>query len=124
VVVLNAAGGLLVAAVIKYADNIVKTFATVISILLSAALSIPIFGLMPTRALLVGLACVSLSVWMYARPGLSGGDAQLGGTKKHETSGPTTPVDESGSPQDRGVDRETVVELHSSARSPTNVRPR
>ncbi|KAJ1639969.1 nucleotide-sugar transporter-domain-containing protein [Pavlovales sp. CCMP2436] len=71
VVMLNAAGGLLVAAVIKYADNIVKTFATVISIILSALLSVPLFGLVPSAGLLQGLALVCISVVLYSRPSKS-----------------------------------------------------
>lgn len=68
VVALNAAGGLLVAAAIKYADNIVKTFATVISIVLSALLSVPLFGLLPSAALLEGIVLVCASVVLYAAP--------------------------------------------------------
>jgi UDP-sugar transporter A1/2/3 len=67
VVALNAAGGLLVAAVIKYADNLVKTFATVVSILLSALLSIPLFGLLPSAGLVQGIALVCVSVALYSR---------------------------------------------------------
>ncbi|KAG8457152.1 hypothetical protein KFE25_004119 [Diacronema lutheri] len=88
VVVLNAAGGLLVAAVVKYADNLVKTFATVISILLSALVSIPLFGLVPSVGLAQGVALVCVSVVLYARPAapvtpplLDGGNGGGGGAK-------------------------------------------
>ena len=40
VVLLNSAGGLLVAATMKYADNVVKCFATAIAILLGTLLSV------------------------------------------------------------------------------------
>ena len=39
VITLQAAGGLIVAVVVKYADNVMKGFATSISIIISAVLS-------------------------------------------------------------------------------------
>jgi UDP-sugar transporter A1/2/3 len=43
-ITLVAAGGLLVAVVVKYADNILKGFATSLSILLSAVISYMYFS--------------------------------------------------------------------------------
>ena len=44
VVIVNGLGGLLVAATMKYADNIVKCFATALAIISGTLLSVPIFG--------------------------------------------------------------------------------
>merc|ERR1740130_1907501 len=54
VVLLIGAGGLLVAATMKYADNIVKCFATAIAIVLDIILSIPIFHFTPSWSFIVG----------------------------------------------------------------------
>jgi UDP-sugar transporter A1/2/3 len=66
VVALQALGGLLVSVVITYADNIIKSFAMAISILLSWLLSIPLFGLHPTPLFVVGLALVLASVLLFS----------------------------------------------------------
>uniref|UniRef100_A0A8D0KW16 Solute carrier family 35 member A2 n=1 Tax=Strix occidentalis caurina TaxID=311401 RepID=A0A8D0KW16_STROC len=47
VVVNQAAGGLLVAVVVRYADNILKGFATALSILASTLASVHLFGFRP-----------------------------------------------------------------------------
>ena len=61
VVALKAIGGLLVAAVVKYADNILKTFATAISILITCLLSPA--GV--TARFVQGMALVVASLPMY-----------------------------------------------------------
>merc|ERR1711865_454360 len=58
VVLLIGAGGLLVAATMKYADNIVKCFATAIAIVLDIVLSIPIFHFIPSWSFIVGAPLV------------------------------------------------------------------
>ena len=65
VVVVQALGGLLVAAVMKYADNILKGFATSVSIVLSCLLSVWIFSFQVTSTYLVGSALVTGAVVMY-----------------------------------------------------------
>ncbi|RKP13622.1 nucleotide-sugar transporter [Piptocephalis cylindrospora] len=68
VVVLNQAlGGLLVAAVVKYADNILKGFATSLSILLSGLISYLFLDFHPTLPFLLGASLVLLSTFMYGR---------------------------------------------------------
>lgn len=84
VVALNAAGGLLVAAVMKYADNIIKTFATVISIVLSTAVSTLVFGAVPTAGLAQGVVCVCASVVLYSWPGPG---PSLGAHSGHQVQG-------------------------------------
>ncbi|XP_054150599.1 LOW QUALITY PROTEIN: UDP-galactose translocator-like [Melozone crissalis] len=54
VVVNQAAGGLLVAVVVRYADNILKGFATALSILASTAASAHLFGFRPRAPFLAG----------------------------------------------------------------------
>lgn len=68
-VVLNQAlGGLIVAVVVKYADNILKGFATSISILVSALVSVWLFDFSPSLQFLLGAFIVFIAVWMYGKP--------------------------------------------------------
>ena len=69
IVVVNGIGGLLVAAVIKYADNIWKGFATAAAIVFTGTFA-PLLGLgpAPTVLLLLGAALVIASIVMYAMP--------------------------------------------------------
>lgn len=66
VVVVNALGGMIVAMVIKYADNILKGFATGISTLLSTLCSIMLFGFQPNALFALGAAVVIFSTFMYS----------------------------------------------------------
>ncbi|KAG8769620.1 hypothetical protein FRC15_004491 [Serendipita sp. 397] len=61
-------GGLLTALVIKYADNILKGFATSLSIILSFLASIPIFNQKLTTSFAVGATVVLGATWMYNSP--------------------------------------------------------
>lgn len=65
-VVLQAGGGLLVAAVMKYADNVLKGLATGVSVVLSAVVSSAFFGTPITRHFLVGSCIVLLSVYLFS----------------------------------------------------------
>eukprot|EP01051_Picozoa_sp_SAG22_P015206 SAG22_NODE_1958_length_3252_cov_2.013003_3_plen_70_part_00 len=56
---------MIVALVIKYADNILKGFATGISTLLSTLLSIFLFGFEPTLPFVAGAALVIVSTFIY-----------------------------------------------------------
>lgn len=64
-VVNNSFGGLLIALIIKYADNIIKNFATAISIVLTTAASIYALGLSFTLAFFSGVAVVCFSTFLY-----------------------------------------------------------
>jgi len=66
VVLLQALGGLVVAVVIKYADNILKGFATSIAIVVSCVASIFIFGLFPKLLFIAGTALVIGAVVIYS----------------------------------------------------------
>lgn len=69
VVVANqACGGLLVAMVIKYADNILKGFATSLSIVLSSILSVFLFDYSITLMFTVGGGLVISAVYLYSIP--------------------------------------------------------
>ncbi|KAL1915886.1 uncharacterized protein VTP21DRAFT_6274 [Calcarisporiella thermophila] len=68
-VVLNQAiGGLLVAIVVKYADNILKGFATSLSIIISSIVSIYLFGFQVTLEFTTGATIVMIATFLYGRP--------------------------------------------------------
>ncbi len=66
VIVLQAAGGLLIAVVVKYADNIAKAFATSVSVIISCVLSILFFGFNPPVLFFIGAALVGYAVYVYS----------------------------------------------------------
>ncbi|KAF9347241.1 hypothetical protein BGX26_001259 [Mortierella sp. AD094] len=69
VVVFNQAlGGLLVAIVVKYADNILKGFATSLSIIISGIISVYFFDFEPSLQFQLGTMVVILSTYLYGRP--------------------------------------------------------
>lgn len=67
VIILQAQGGLLVAVVVKYADNILKGFATSISIIISCIVSIYVFDFVITFQFFIGASLVIASVFLYNR---------------------------------------------------------
>ena len=64
-VVLQATGGLIVAVVVKYADNILKGFATSLAIVLSCIVSIYLFSFQLTIQFSLGTIFVIISVFLY-----------------------------------------------------------
>ncbi|CAE7106736.1 unnamed protein product [Rhizoctonia solani] len=58
-------GGLITAIVIKYSDNIMKGFATSLSIVLSFLASVALFDFRLTLAFVVGSSTVLAATWMY-----------------------------------------------------------
>ncbi|KAF9374926.1 hypothetical protein BGX21_003992 [Mortierella sp. AD011] len=68
VVVNQALGGLLVAVVVKYADNILKGFATSLSIIISGIISVYFFDFEPSFQFQFGTMIVILSTYLYGRP--------------------------------------------------------
>eukprot|EP00126_Sphaerothecum_destruens_P008436 Sdes_comp20211_c0_seq2m13558 len=64
----QAFGGLVVAVVVKYADNILKGFATSVSIILSSVLSIYLFSWSPSLQFVFGASLVICAVYMYSMP--------------------------------------------------------
>ncbi|TKR87177.1 hypothetical protein L596_011623 [Steinernema carpocapsae] len=65
-VVLGAVGGLVVAVVMKYADNILKAFATSIAIIVSCIASAFLFSFSPTLMFLAGTGLVIIAVFVYS----------------------------------------------------------
>ena len=57
---------MLTAVVIKYAGNILKTFATVLALLCTCFISMFVFDFLPTGLFWLGVTGVSASVVMYA----------------------------------------------------------
>lgn len=66
VITLEAGGGLVVAAVIKYADNILKSFATAVSIVTSTIVSMLVFGFLLSKLFIGGSLFVFIAIYMYS----------------------------------------------------------
>ncbi|KAL7501800.1 hypothetical protein ACHAWX_000362 [Stephanocyclus meneghinianus] len=66
VITLEAGGGLVVAAVIKYADNILKSFATAVSIVTSTIVSMLVFGFLISKLFIGGSLLVFIAIYMYS----------------------------------------------------------
>lgn len=67
VVMLQSFGGLMVAVVVKYADNILKGFATSAAIILSMIASVYFFDFHLSIQFMCGATLVMLAVYMYSR---------------------------------------------------------
>lgn len=65
VVAMEAFGGIVVALVIKYADNILKNFATAVSIVTSVIVSALFLGFVVKLSFVVGAVCVMSAVALY-----------------------------------------------------------
>jgi len=68
VVTVQAVGGLIVAVVVKYADNVLKVFATSFSIIISCIISAVVFDFRPNFLFVCGASLVMASTVMYSRP--------------------------------------------------------
>ncbi len=64
-VIIQVAGGLLTAMVIKYADNILKGFATSLSIVISFLASVALFNLQMTVTFVLGSSVVLVATFLY-----------------------------------------------------------
>jgi solute carrier family 35 (UDP-sugar transporter), member A1/2/3 len=67
-VTIQVLGGLITAIVIKYSDNILKGFATSLSIVLSFLASVALFGFRITPSFVIGSTTVLVATWMYNQP--------------------------------------------------------
>lgn len=65
VIAIQAIGGLIVALVVKYADNILKGFATSISIILSSIVSVWLFNFTFSGSFILGAALVIYATYLY-----------------------------------------------------------
>ncbi|CAL1704601.1 unnamed protein product [Somion occarium] len=70
-VLIQVLGGLLTALVIKYADNILKGFATSLSIVISFLASVALFNFPMTLTFILGSTVVLVATWMYNQPDTS-----------------------------------------------------
>jgi len=68
VILVQAVGGLIVAVVVKYADNVLKVFASSFSIIFSCLISAFLFDFRPNGLFLLGAALVCLSTALYSKP--------------------------------------------------------
>ena len=67
IIFLQAFSGLLVAVVVKYADNILKGFATSAAIVISCVVSMYLFDFQLSVQFVVGSTLVILATFMYSR---------------------------------------------------------
>ncbi|KDR73709.1 hypothetical protein GALMADRAFT_142162 [Galerina marginata CBS 339.88] len=70
-VAIQVFGGLVTAVVIKYSDNILKGFATSLSIVLSFLASVALFDFHITPSFVIGASTVLGATWMYNQPASS-----------------------------------------------------
>ncbi|GBG33021.1 CMP-sialic acid transporter [Hondaea fermentalgiana] len=68
VILLQACGGLLIGAVLRYTSNMAKTFATAISMIISSLASVLLFDFRPGAAFVIGAALVACAVALYGSP--------------------------------------------------------
>ena len=67
VILIQAGGGLIVGLVVRYADNILKGFATSISIILSSVISIWLFNFELTLCFSIGALLVVYATYLYGK---------------------------------------------------------
>lgn len=92
VITLQALGGLVVAATIKYADNILKNFASASSIVTSALFSALVFGFQISRLFLVSSLLVFISMWVYTKEKGGGADGGSLSTRPKELPHQTSEI--------------------------------
>jgi len=68
-VAIQVFGGLVTAMVIKYSDNILKGFATSLSIVISFLASVALFDFQITFTFILGSVIVLIATWLYNQPG-------------------------------------------------------
>lgn len=68
--IIHSVGGLIVALVVKHADNILKGFATSSAIVLSCIVSIILFDFELTVLFTLGAGLVIFSIFLYSKPEL------------------------------------------------------
>lgn len=67
IAILNGIGGLIIAVVIKYADNILKSYAQSVAIVMACIGSGLLFGFTPSSSFMFGAVLVCVSVMIYAK---------------------------------------------------------
>ena len=87
---LQAGGGLLVAAIIKYADNVLKGLATGVSVCFATAVSTVIFATPLSGQFTVGATLILISVYLFSNPLPTSVRAKLGMKPEGMPSSPTS----------------------------------
>uniref|UniRef100_UPI003AAD2CA3 UDP-galactose translocator n=1 Tax=Centroberyx gerrardi TaxID=166262 RepID=UPI003AAD2CA3 len=101
----QAFGGLLVAVVVKYADNILKGFATSFSIIVSTVTSVYLFAFHVDLLFTAGAGLVIGAVYMYSLPKPAGG----GGGASALASSSSSSSPRRGSRTDGGAEMEAFL---------------
>mmetsp|Transcript_137675 Transcript_137675/g.294255 ORF Transcript_137675/g.294255 Transcript_137675/m.294255 type:complete len:405 (-) Transcript_137675:93-1307(-) len=86
VICLQAFGGIVMAVVVKYADNIAKGFATGLSIIASCCISASLFDFVPNQVFALGVTCVLASIGIYS---CGGGSATPGASSMSAKGSPS-----------------------------------
>ncbi|CAN9515303.1 unnamed protein product [Ophioblennius macclurei] len=102
----QAFGGLLVAVVVKYADNILKGFATSFSIVVSTVMSVYLFAFHVDLLFTAGAGLVIGAVYMYSLPRAAGGPLFLASSTSSTSS---TSAVAAGDRADGGVEMEAFL---------------
>jgi UDP-galactose transporter len=103
----NALGGLLVAMVIKYADNILKGFACALATVLATLLSVPLFGFQIGLAFMAGTGIVVYSTLLYG--GTVKMPAATGNPEKWNEEFEVCSVFKGNDPEQQSTDSDKVV---------------
>jgi UDP-sugar transporter A1/2/3 len=69
VICLQSFGGLNVAFILRYADNILKGFAAAFSTVASCLLEVAFFGFQPSAPFLAGAVLINVAAYVYNTPG-------------------------------------------------------
>lgn len=69
-ITVQSAGGILVALVIKYSDNIMKGFATSLAIIIACIVSMVLFDFQLTLLFTLGASLVIFAIFIYLKPDL------------------------------------------------------
>jgi hypothetical protein len=96
---LQAFGGLNVAFILRYADNILKGFAAAFSTIASCLVEVVWFGFQPTIPFLLGGLLINVAVFLYNTPGGTppssnknkSGSGGKGGEKESTSPDPNSP---------------------------------
>ncbi|KAG9097568.1 hypothetical protein FRC06_007419 [Ceratobasidium sp. 370] len=121
-------GGLITAVVIKYSDNIMKGFATSLSIVLSFLASVALFDFRITLAFIIGSTTVLAATWMYNQADMKTPNpakiAVASGTRENGSHSGASSVFPPGSPvaDDAPILGETIKKKPSTSfPSPRNI---
>ncbi|KAH7093390.1 nucleotide-sugar transporter-domain-containing protein [Paraphoma chrysanthemicola] len=91
-ILFQAAGGVIVALVINYADNIAKNFATSVSIVLSCIASAYFFDFKVTPSFFIGTCVVLFATYLYTKPERAAAQSPLRIASLEKTSRQVAPT--------------------------------